>query len=123
MGGFFYRVCAQTLLRTAQCPTDVLPIQLGIHKPSLWRLARWTYGAPSKLFLSTREGEAILWSAQGVRQGDPFKGYVFSIALKMPELYLYFDDITGTSTRNAEETYTMIIEESNTTVDQQIGLR
>ena len=100
------------------------------HKPSWWRLARWIYGTPNKLFLSTPAGQAILWSAQGVRQGDPFGRYFFSIALKtpianlydlhsdrMPELYLYFDDITGIFTRNAEETYAMIIEEWNTTVD------
>ncbi len=29
IGELFYRVCAQKLMRVAQCPTDVLPIQLG----------------------------------------------------------------------------------------------
>jgi len=44
------------------------------HKPNLWRLARWAYGTHSKLFLATTEGMRIIWSQQGVRQGNPFGG-------------------------------------------------
>jgi hypothetical protein len=75
--------------------------------PGLLRFAKYAYGAPSPLLISTADGCEVLHSFTGVRQGDSFGPLFFSLAMRplIEELkaadfvsddgiWAYLDDIT-----------------------------
>lgn len=73
------------------------------HAPIFFRAAKWAYNHASALV--TAEGH-ILASAEGIRQGDPFGPFFFSLSLRNPleriqqelpdsQIVAYLDDIYG----------------------------
>ena len=59
----------------------------------LWRATSWAYSNPSPLFISGEGNRVahVLWSKEGVRQGDPLAPALFALAVKS----LYADAIEG----------------------------
>jgi hypothetical protein len=52
------------------------------HAPSLYRAARWAYNDETPLVVSGDGEPVLLFSSQGVRQGDPLGPLFFSIAIR-----------------------------------------
>jgi hypothetical protein len=86
------------------CIRDILlssPDKYG-HLYALWNLA---YSEPSNLHYMTKDGQDVILSQRGTRQGDPLAALLFALVLTpilkeaqrhFPDLdiYAYLDDIT-----------------------------
>lgn len=71
-----------------------------------YRLSKWAYNNPTPLVVKKSDGSHVLYSKQGVRQGDPLGPYLFSLGIRsvVEELnaflgskgvaLCYLDDIT-----------------------------
>ena len=70
--------------------------------PDFFRLARWTYNTPAPLVVGVGEDQHVLYSTEGVRQGDPMAAFLFSLGLR-PVLQALRDKI-----RNKDETAVVI---------------
>jgi len=82
-------------------PRTAVAAAIARYAPGFYRAAEWAYGRPGLLI--TADGTAVA-SAEGVRQGDPLAGFLFSLAIRptlealqetLPQALIiaYFDDI------------------------------
>ena len=70
--------------------------------PPFFRMAKWAYNTPAPLVVGVGDEQKVLYSAEGVRQGDPMAAFLFSLGLR-PVLQALRDKI-----RTKDETAVVI---------------
>jgi hypothetical protein len=86
-------------------PRRLIAKGVATHCPSMFRAAKWAYNDVSPLVICQQGRMHLLDSSEGVKQGDPLSGFLFSMAIRdslqdfldaMPDdtrLVAYMDDI------------------------------
>lgn len=59
------------------------------YAPTLVRPASWAHNSPTPLFVHSEGATHTLWSADGVRQGDPLAALLFSISMRQTLEHLH----------------------------------
>ena len=56
--------------------------QIKLHAPQYWKFARWILNEPAPLILSSTKSFTIISNYEGVRQGCPVAGYLYSLGMR-----------------------------------------
>jgi len=56
--------------------------QIKLHAPQYWKFAKWILNEPAPLILSSTKSFTIISNSEGVRQGCPVAGYLYSLGMR-----------------------------------------